>query len=247
MGEAMRLRLGKPKNRTTAVEASTSSATSFDGALARELADPTPVEISMTDLLTSRPTNGPTIDFWAQYDQARAAADLFVVPPAAVMAVVGPLEIAIPVARKCRSRHWVGDGDVYVLSDRPNIGAEPDWTIVRKADDLLAVLEDSRHDSPLLVVDVPRELPPWVAELVTRLRLGGVGLVRYVLDGEPTDEALATWHGELGRPAVLDLASPIAPERVIGMLERGEPIASIAGVPITAELLLALHMEVFCE
>ena len=268
----MRRRLRKPKSGIRAVEPSSLDAASFDGALTKELRDPTLVDISLplepspngsglgleivyrSPMPAVSPTlpklppyqqNSPAIDFWAQYDQATAAADLLAVPPAAVITVVGPLEVAIPVAKRCRSQHWAGDGKVFVLSDRAHIAAEPTWTILRQADDLLGVLEDDRHDSPLLVLDVPHELPHWVSDLVAMLRQGGIGLVHYVLDGEPTDEDLATWHGELGRPAVLDLASPIEPERVIRMLERGEPIASIAGVPITAELLLALHMEVF--
>ncbi|MCP4227279.1 MAG: hypothetical protein GY773_28375, partial [Actinomycetia bacterium] len=63
------------------------------------------------------------------------------------------------------------------------------------------------------------------------------------LDGDPTDEDLATWHGQLGRPSVLDLASPIEPDRAMELLDRGEPIASISGVGLSAELLLALKME----
>jgi hypothetical protein len=70
-----------------------------------------------------------------------------------------------------------------------------------------------------------------------------VGLVRYVLGGDPSDEDLATWLGELGQPSVLDLASAVAPERVIELLERGEPMGSVAGMAITPELLTALRLD----
>jgi len=94
------------------------------------------------------------------------------------------------------------------------------------------------------VLDIPQELPSFVRPLVARLRDGGVGLVRYVLDGDPDDEDLATWHGELGRPSVLDLASAVEPRRVLELLDRGEPVASVAGMAITTELLLALRASI---
>lgn len=197
-------------------------------------------------LLTVAPrdtTDWPALDFWNEYDEARAAADLFAVPPADVVAVVGPLEVAAPVAERCQGLHWAGDGRVFVLTDRPHRVARP-WTVVPTAADLVAALERGRGESPVLILDVHGDLPTGVRRLVGRLREGGVGMVRYVLDGDPTDEDLATWHAELGRPSVLDLAGPLEPRRVLALLDRGEPVASVGGVRITAELLLALRVEV---
>ncbi len=188
-------------------------------------------------------------EFWASYDEACAIADLFTVPPAAVIAVIGPLPSLINIVDRIRRRHWDGESDVVLLTDRANGACGLDqeetrpWTIVRRPDDLVAILDDDQRDAPLLVIDVPGELPNWIRSLIESLRLGGLGLVHYVLDGEPTDEDLATWHGQLGRPSVLDLASPVEPTRALGLLDRGEPIASINGIVLDAELLLALELE----
>ena len=181
-------------------------------------------------------------DFWDRYDEAAAAANLFAVPPAAVTAVIGPLDVAVGVARQCRADHWAGDCDVFVLTERPEVPGEPTWTTLGRPSDVVAVLEDGKSDFPLIVLDIQRELPPWVRPLVVRLRESGLGLVHYVLDDDPNDEDLATWHGELGRPSVLDLPAHLEPGRVLELLDRGEPIASVAGMPISTDLLLALRL-----
>lgn len=193
--------------------------------------------------LPDRPVRGfQQSGFWDRYDEATASAELFAVPAAAITVVVGSLDIAVPVAQQCLAGHWVSDCDVFVLTELDHLPAEPTWETLHRPSDVVAVLEDGRSDFPLLVLDIPRELPAWVRPLVARLRESGLGLVHYVLDDDPSDEDLATWHGELGRPAVLDLARPISPERVLELLDRGEPIASVAGMPITPELLLALRL-----
>ncbi len=190
-----------------------------------------------------------SVDFWAGYDEACAVADLFAVPPAAMIAVVGPLSSVADVVDGIRRRHWDGESEVVLLTDRAHGACNLDrtdpkpWTVVRRPDDLVATLDHDKGDAPLLVIDVPGELPNWIRSLIGSLRSGGLGLVHYVLDGDPTDEDLATWHGQLGRPSVLDLASPIEPDRAMELLDRGEPIASISGVGLSAELLLALKME----
>lgn len=195
------------------------------------------------DLADDRPEPSPTLDFWDRYDEARAMADLLDVPPTTAVAVVGPLELAIPVVRRCLDDHPLGDCDVFVLTELEDIPDEPNWTTLHRAPDLVAALEHPGLNAPLLVLDVPRELPPAIRPLIARLRQAGLSMVRYVLDVSPDDEDLATWHGELGRPSVLDLAAPVAPDRALELLERGEPIASIDGVTVAAELILALRFE----
>lgn len=182
-------------------------------------------------------------DFWDRYDEATASADLFAVPPAAITVVVGSLDIAMAVAERCQANHWVNECDVFVLTERRQIPGQPTWTALRRPSEVVAVLDEAQSDFPLIVLDIPRELPAWVRPLIARLRQSGVGLVHYVLDNDPSDEDLATWHGELGRPSVLDLACPVAPERVLELLDRGEPVSSVAGMDITTELLLALRLN----
>jgi hypothetical protein len=182
-------------------------------------------------------------NFWDRYEEATSSAELFAVPPAAITVVIGSLDVAVPVAERCQAGHWVSECDVFVLTEQEHIAGQPTWTTVRRPSDVVAVLEDGRSDFPLIVIDVPRELPAWIRPLVARLRDGGVGLVHYVLGSDPSDEDLATWHGELGRPAVLDLASAVPPDRVLQLLDRGEPLSSVAGMPISTELLLALRLN----
>ncbi|MEM9893289.1 MAG: hypothetical protein AAF962_20665 [Actinomycetota bacterium] len=187
------------------------------------------------------------VDFWAMYDEARAVADLLDVPPTSTVAVIGSLEVAMPAARRCRNRHWIDDDDVFVLTDRPDFVDEPSWHVITDGDELVDVLAGSTYPSAMLVIDVPGELPRTLKPLVHRLREAGLALVRYVLDGSPTDEDLATWHGELGRPSALDLAGTVEPTRVLELLDRAEPIASIAGVPISPELILALRLDALAD
>ena len=189
-----------------------------------------------------RETGRPS-DFWARHDEAKAAADLFEVPPADIVAVVGPLDIATPVVKRCLACHWDRRCRVLVSTERPSLVPNPAWAKVTALADLVDAMEDRSRGTPLLVIDVAFDLPPYLGPLVAELRDRGLDLVHYVLDGEPTDEDLASWHGLLGRPSVLDLAAPIEPGRIQELLDRGEPIASIAGRPVTAELLLALDLD----
>jgi hypothetical protein len=205
---------------------------------------PTPVPAEGVDEPAPRGSDGGGACFWARFESARADAELFHIPPVAVSAVVGSLPTALPVVRRCIASHWAGTCEVFALTGKAQVPGEPGWTVVERGSDLVRIVEQDGHDFPLLVIDVPGEPPLWVRPLLERLRRSDLGLVHYVLDGDPTDEDLATWHGELGRPAVLDLVSPLEPARVLGLLDRGEPIASIAGVPVTASLLLALRSEV---
>lgn len=187
--------------------------------------------------------SGSAYEFWAGYDRARREAELLDLPPVALNAIVGSLPAAAPVVERCRSSHWAGDCDVYVLTARPEV-AGADWTVVADGRELAAVVADRQAEFPLVVVDVPPVLPGWVRPLLDELRQAGLGRIHYVLDGDPTDEDLATWHGEIGRPAVLDLVGAPPPHRVLELVDRGEPIASIAGVAMSADLLFALRIEV---
>ncbi|MDH5289940.1 MAG: hypothetical protein OEY41_08070 [Acidimicrobiia bacterium] len=187
--------------------------------------------------------SGSALEFWAGYDRACREAELLDLPPVALNAIVGPLPAAVPVVERCRSGHWAGACDVYALSARPE-AAGADWTVVTDGWELAAIVADRQAEFPLVVIDVPPLLPGWVRPLLDELRQAGLGRIHYVLDGDPTDEDLATWHGEIGRPAVLDLVGAPPPHRVLELVDRGEPIASIAGVAMSADLLFALRIEV---
>ncbi len=207
-------------------------------------------ETPLARLASSSPSSGgrpAAAEFWDLYDRAAAEAELAEVPPAAIIAIVGPLAAAAPVVDRCRARHWMGHCDVFVLTRHRAVPEHLDWIVVGQPSDLVSAIEDGGSDFPLLVLDVPNDLPAFVQPLVSRLREAGVGLVHYVLDDDPADEDLATWHGELGQPSVLDLAAPIEPSRVLELFDRGEPVVSVAGHELTTELLLAFRVEAGAE
>ena len=205
---------------------------------------PTPVpEAPATSPLEPSSGDPSPGDFWEHFDRAKAEAELAALPPAAVVAVVGPLPAALPVIRRCRDRHWMGECDVFVLTQHRAVPGETEWNVVSQPSDLVAVLDEGRSDFPLLVLDVPHDLPAFVRPLIARLRQSGVGLVHYVLDDDPDDEDLATWYGELGQPSVLELAAPVEPARVLELLDRGDPVVSVAGRDLGAELILAFRVH----
>ena len=219
----------------------------FDTVLDRQLTEPSPAFVVLPTEAEPDHTPPPVgVDFWARHDEAKAAADLFDVPPADIIAIVGPLDAAFVVARRCLDHHWDHRCAVSVLTNRRQLAVDR-WEVLAGPNDLVRALTERGARTPMLIIDVPSELPPWLQPLTARLRREGLDLVRYVLDGHPTDEDLASWHGTLGRPSVLDLTGPVDPDRVVELLERGEPIASVAGSQITAELLLALDLELLDE
>ena len=184
--------------------------------------------------------DGP--DFWRRVARAEARADLLTVPAVAVTVVVGPLSAAVPVARACQQRHWTEACEVVMLGDQTAMSGEGSWTLVDDPEELVAAAAGEREGFPLLVVDGGSG-PSAVAPVLAELRAAGAGLVRCALPGHPTDEDLATWTGQVGRPSVIDLVTPIDAGRLLALLERGEPIATVAGVDVTADLILALRLD----
>ena len=192
--------------------------------------------------VTFRPASRGGLEFWAGYDRACREAELLDLPPVALSAIVGSLAAAVPVVERCRTRHWAGGCDVFLLTDNPR-AALPGWTVVADRAELVTIVADRQSEFPLLAIDVPPMLPAWLRPLLDQLRQAGLGRIHYVLDGDPNDEDLATWHGEIGRPAVLDLVGAPSPRRILDLIDRGEPIASVAGVPLSADLLFALRTD----
>lgn len=188
----------------------------------------------ITDLRTSAL---PVIDFWALLERARAELGRLQPPPAAVCGVVGPLDAALPIVRRLQRQGGPRLHEVVVLSARAEIVAEPSWTLVRTGSRLAEAVH--RGTTALLVIDVSTQWPVWVGPLVSRLRRAGLGLVHYVVDGDPSDADLAAAHDVLGPQLALDVMSPIGPDRLVELVGRGEPLASVRGIPLTAELLVA--------
>lgn len=131
-----------------------------------------------------------------------------------------------------------------MLTKRTEIVSEPTWRLVRDGFRLVEAATNRQRPSGLVVIDAGTELAPWVRALVTRLRDAGMGMVRYVVAGDPTDAKLATGCEMLGQPLMVDLVQPAEPSRVLELTGRGEPIATVGGTLLTAELVLAMEAEV---
>lgn len=154
--------------------------------------------------------------------------------------VVGPLVLAVPVVRRLQCHHRLGPEDVVVLTARAEIISEPTWRLVRSGAQLVDAAARREAEPTLLVIDAPVEQPIWVAPLLVRLRRAGVDLVRYAVPGSPDSNELEQYRAAPDRRYVIDLVSRVEPARLVKLVQRGHPVATVAGVGVTAELLLAM-------
>ncbi|MEM7339743.1 MAG: hypothetical protein AAF467_13905 [Actinomycetota bacterium] len=180
-------------------------------------------------------------DFWSDYANAAREAELFQLPAASAVAIVGPVADVEPTVARHRDQGGP-DRPVFVYTTGPNMAGVEGWTRLRRANDLLVALDRFADRGPILVIDAKDVEPDEVDGLIHELRRRGVELVHLVVDQpDPSPEDLATWLGLVGQPSVVDLVFPLAPGRVVDLIDRGEPIASVAGVPISGPLLFALR------
>ncbi len=182
-------------------------------------------------------------EFWPDYEQACVEAELFRLPiDVAAIAVVGPLAHAQVAVDRHLQRE---DGSirpvlVYTTGERSTI--RRDWVRIDRPSDLVTALDRFRADGPIVVIDVVGEPPPWLRPLLGRLRAEGLELIHCLIsDPEPDPVELTSWREEIGDGVVVDLVFPLAPGRVVDLLDRGEPVVSVAGLPMTGPLLMALR------
>jgi hypothetical protein len=182
------------------------------------------------------------LGFWAEL--ARTRAELESLPPASAstvpsttVAVVGSLRAAVPVVRRLQRDLGPGPVPVVVLSPRAELVCEAGWTLVRSG----ARLAEATHrpERTVLVIDADPPLPRWVGPLVARLRRAGLGLVHHALEEAPDDGELTVAAKVLGQPLALDLASPMEPARLVDLVSCGHRLASVRGVPLSAEVVVA--------
>jgi hypothetical protein len=183
---------------------------------------------------------GPDLGFWSRLASARSGLHAFVPERVGLAVVVGPLTCTMPVVRRLQCQDHIDPEDVVVLTARADIVSEPAWNLVRQNRQLIEAAEQGEGRSRLLVVDVPADHPKWVSPLVGRLRTAGIDIVRYVVPDSPApDDLLRYWAGPES-PYVIDLVSRLGPEAVVKLIRHGHPIATVAGVDLSAALLLAM-------
>lgn len=163
------------------------------------------------------------------------------VPDGATVGVVGPLAAALGVVR--RLQREAGRCEVIVLTTRAELVCEPGWTLVRNGARLAEAVH--RPGTAIVAIDVAEgcPLPGWLGPLVARLRRAGVARIHLAADDEPDDATLIAASEVLGHPLVLDLASAVAPGRLVELLDRSVPVASVRGHALTAELVLAARIS----
>lgn len=164
------------------------------------------------------------------------------VPSGTTVGVVGPLAAALGVVRRLQ-REAGGRCEVVVLTTRAELVCEPGWTLVRNGARLAEAVH--RPGPAIVVIDVAEggPLPGWLAPLVARLRRAGMVRVHVAADDDPDDATLIAAGEVLGHPLVLDLAAPVAPGRLVELLDRSVPVASVRGHALTAELVLAARLS----
>ncbi len=193
-------------------------------------------------------------DFWTRLALAQEEVSLYQPPGSNVTAILGPLELSLPIARRCQKEEWIGVEDLAVLSARPAIPGVPSWQTVAKVNDLHWVMNEWRATQRrgLVVVDTGTLEEATLGQLIVELRTNGAELVRIVLPpGVPIETfvrmALRLDHSvseTIPGHLAVDLPEGTSPQDVLVVLDLGIAIGSIAGSPLSAEMLVALRSEV---
>jgi hypothetical protein len=211
---------------------------SADGSLVRR---PLSMPVgSPSELLTDE--HAEVHRFWLEVRRAQHELASFMPLDAASVAVLGPLAPAARVLRRLRSRPAEVVPEVFVLTDRAGIVSEPSWHLVRSGHRLEELVEERRPWPSLILVDVPGRPPSWLVPMLHRLREAGVGLFRQVVPGSPSmTEMRQLLAPDL--PVALDVAERLDPSVVAELIDARLPLASVGGVEICAELLVAIRRQ----
>lgn len=188
------------------------------------------------------PARGPrSTSFWMRLYRLRRELDSHLPPTNDVTAVVGPLVHTMPVIRNLQCEAGLPADSVIVLTPRAEVVSEPSWRLVRSGQQMLEAIDERRDQPAVLAIDVDIELPVWVEPLLTRLRHHGLGVTRYLLDDVDQIDILLHHRGPSNGAFMIDIGRPLQPEDLVELVDRGLPIATVAGVTINAELLLAMR------
>ncbi|MEM9893280.1 MAG: hypothetical protein AAF962_20620 [Actinomycetota bacterium] len=192
----------------------------------------------------SVPKRGPrSTSFWMRLYRLRRELDTYLPPTNDVTAVVGPLVHTMPVIRNLQCEAGLPAESVIVLTPRAEVVSEPSWCLVRSGQQMLEAIDDRRDQPAVLAIDVDIELPVWVEPLLTRLRHHGLGVTRYLLGDVDQIEILLHHRGASNGAFMIDISRPLQPEDLVELIDRRLPIATVAGVSLNAELLLAMRSQ----
>lgn len=217
-----------------------------DPVAGRVAADPTPdAEVAAAAAVPTevddRPRRVPSSRFWVRLYRTRRELEAQLPATSAITAVVGPLARTMPVIRTVQCETGIAAADVIVLTDRSEVVSEPSWQLVRSGQQMMEAAEERSHRAAVLAVDVDVDLPVWVEPLIGRLRRSGLGVARYVVDHLDQIEILVHHRGADAGDYVIDINPRIEPKELVALIDRGLPIATVAGVAVNAELLMAMR------
>ncbi|MEM9655825.1 MAG: hypothetical protein AAGA65_27310 [Actinomycetota bacterium] len=186
----------------------------------------------------------PAVGFWPTLGRARQQLANALPASPTFVAVIGPLSLTTPVIGRLRTALGLVDAQVIVLTDRAEVVSEPNWQLVRSGHQLVDAAQERNGEPTILVIDVPADLPQWMAPLQQRLRLAGVEAFRFAVPGTPTLEQLERYRHGCDVPYLLDLVSRVEPARLVDFVAQHHPVGSVGGAPLTAELLVAMQEQV---
>ncbi len=185
-------------------------------------------------------------DFWSRMSLAQEEIALYQLGRSNVTAIVGPLDLALPVARRCQQDDWIGVHDLAILSSRASIPGVPSWQAVSKVDDLYWAMNEwcANQRRGLVVVDTADLSSSQLLRHITQLRSNGADMIRLAIPAGLDVADFVTLSNEIGGKLAVDLPSGTEPSAILGALDEGLMIGSVGGRSLTPELLVALRIEV---
>lgn len=201
----------------------------------------TETETEVTAAAASAPTPPRSSSFWMRLYRLRRELDARLPPTNDITAVVGPLVQTMPVIRHLQCEAGLPAEDVIVLTPRAEVISEPSWSLINSGQHMLEAMAGRRGKPAVVAIDVDIELPVWVEPLLMKLRQYGLGVTRYLLADLDQLEILLHHRGAGSGAFMIDISRPLPPAELVELIDRHLPIATVAGVNINAELLLAMR------
>ncbi len=196
-------------------------------------------------------TAGNGVGFWDDLAQLEQVLPLRPTAHANVQLVVGPLDVALPLANRFASDTSI---ELAVLSDEIELLGVLDEQMTESSRDLhqrlLTRARDGARAIGVIEADddlrergssLDRMLPPRLLTMIDRVCAdGAVDLLRLTLRSMAPVEEMKTLIESFSVPCAIDLATAPTGAELDAALDAGLPIVSIAGRQLTPALAMAL-------
>ncbi len=196
-------------------------------------------------------TSGTGVGFWDDLAQLEQVLPLRPTAHANVQLVVGPLDVALPLANRFASDTSI---ELAVLSDEVELLGVLDEQMTESSRDLhqrlLTRARDGARAIGVIEADddmrergssLDRMLPPRLLTMIDRVCAdGAVDLLRLTLRSMAPVDEMQTLIESFSVPCAIDLATAPTGVELDAALDAGLPIVSIAGRQLTPALAMAL-------